>query len=262
MIVDANQTEFGYELIACVPFAHWLHLNNMLTGVKSCKDTRCLYYFTENHEEIYSSRSEFKKPNVPNGNIHVPMLDLSRWSPPSFKDYYKNDKFVWDKPTLVICNKFKNGGRNPIGLSHEVLSELFSYFYDDYQIIYNRPLHKNITHDESPQVDIGDYDLIKNDFPEIIDINKLYVEYSNLTCNMLQVMIMANCENFISMQGGSSIFCSYFGGTNLIYAYEGSELGCGSYHNWYNKLSGAKIYHSSTIDDLKRDSLRLFGKHS
>ena len=72
MIIDVNQTEFGYELIACVPFANWLQQNNMLTYVKSCKDTRCMYFFTEKHEEVYNSRSEYKKPNVPNGNIHVP----------------------------------------------------------------------------------------------------------------------------------------------------------------------------------------------
>jgi hypothetical protein len=260
MIVDSNQTEFGYELIACLPFAYWLHKNNQLEGVISCRDTKCLYYFTENHEEVYDSRSEFKKPSVPNGNIHVPMLDLRMWEPPPIKNHYRNDRFKWDKPTLVICNKFKNGGRNPMGIPIDALEELFSYFYNDYKIVYNRPLHKNIAHDESGQINIGDFDLIGRKFPDIIDINKLYLENLDITCNLLQIMIMSNCENFISMQGGSSILCSYFGGKNLIYAYEGKELQCGSYSNWYNKLSGSQILHSPSIDNLKIDSLKIFGK--
>ena len=260
MIVDSNQTEFGYELIACLPFAYWLDKNNQLDGVISCTDTKCMYYFAENHKEVYDSRSEFKKPSVPNGNIHVPMLDLRKWDPPPLKSYYKNDRFKWDKPTMIICNKFKDGGRNPMGLPVDVLDELFSYFCDHYQIVYNRPLHKNITHDESGQIDIGDFDLIHRKFPDIIDINDLYLDNTDLTCNLLQVMVMSNCENFISMQGGSSILCSYFGGTNLIYAYEGKELVCGSYSNWYNKLSGSKVRHSSSIDSLKKSCLELFGK--
>ena len=250
MIIDVNQAEFGYELISCVPYAYWLHQHNALELVKSCEDTKCLYYFTDHHQEIYKSRSEYKKPPTPNGNIHVPMLDLRMWSPPLFREYYKNTRFLWDKPTCVICNKYKNDGRNPIGFDKKFLSQLFLKLIPHYTIIYNRPQHKNIAHDESGQIDIGDFGLIENEFPQVIDINHLYMQNSDLSFNTLQMMVLANADHFISCQGGSSILCSYFGGTNIIYAYEGKELDVGSYENWYHLFSGAKIIHSKTIQEV------------
>jgi len=250
IIVDSNQTEFGYELISCVPYAYWLHKNGGLQKVISCNDTKCLYFFTENHEEIYDSRSEYKKPDVPNGNIHRAELDTRMWEPPPLNLHYKNDRFVWDKPICVVCNKYKDDGRNPIGLDTEFLEMIFKKLTPHHTVIYNRPLHKNITHDESGQIDIGDFKLISDKFPQVIDINSLHRKNSDLSFNTLQLMILANGEKFISSQGGSSILCSYFGGTNIIYAYEGKEIECGSYKNWYHAFSGSKIVHAKSKEAL------------
>ena len=248
--VDSNQTEFGYELIACVPYAYWLHKNRRLDLVRSCEDTKCLYYFTNRHVEVYKERSEYKKPVVPNGNIHKPALDTRMWEPPPFSSHYKNDRFKWEKPICVVCNKYKDDGRNPIGLSTEFLETLFKKLTPHYTVVYNRPLHKNITHDESGQISIGDFSLIKEKFPEVIDINSLYSQNLDLSFNTMQMMILANSDNFISCQGGSSILCSYFGGTNIIYAYEGKELDVGSYQNWYHLFSGAKVIHASKPEEI------------
>jgi len=259
MIVDSNQTEFGYELIASVPFAYWLHKNGKLEGVKSCKDTRCLYYFADNHEECYDSRSELKKPHAPNAYIHRHDLDLSMWQPPPYKSRFKNNRFVWKKPLLVVCNKFKDDGRNKIGIELEHLRKIFSTFSDKYTIIYNRPLHKNITHDDAGQIPIGDFDLIQEEFSEsVFDINEIYEESKDLSFNTMQMMILANSDRFISCQGGTSILCSYFGGENIIYAYEGKELQCGSYDRWYNRLSGAEISHFPNIEQVIDKAARSF----
>ena len=54
--------------------------------------------------------------NLPNPWIHgnsrmgtthtkPAVLDYSQWIPPSYKDYYSNDEFKFDKPMIVISNK-------------------------------------------------------------------------------------------------------------------------------------------------------------
>lgn len=63
------------------------------------------------------------------------------------------------------------------------------------------------------------------------------------------MMIYANCDNFISVQGGSSVFTSYFGGKNIIFAKKGGELKHNSY-NGYNKFSGSQIFHVDNYFNL------------
>ena len=43
--------EFGFELLAVVPYAYWLHRQGFLERTVGGLDTRCLYYFSKNHEE-------------------------------------------------------------------------------------------------------------------------------------------------------------------------------------------------------------------
>ena len=45
--------EFGYEMILSVPYAYYLHVNNMLGTTVSSKDTKCFYYFSKLHEEKF-----------------------------------------------------------------------------------------------------------------------------------------------------------------------------------------------------------------
>jgi hypothetical protein len=61
-----------------------------------------------------------------------------------------------------------------------------------------------------------------------------------MTFNTFQMAVLAGAKLFVSVQGGTSILSSYFGGTNLILAKRGQELGCKSY-SWYPHLSGCKI---------------------
>ena len=63
-------------------------------------------------------------------------------------------------------------------------------------------------------------------------------------------MIHANCNNFISVQGGNAVLASYFGGTNIIYAREGSELSCDSYNGHYKKYSNCNVFHSNNYTDF------------
>ena len=242
--------EFGYELIAVVPYAYWLHKRNKLNATKSFKDTQCLYYFSENHIEMNRNRRHWLLDDFPLGNIHVTQLDTSQWYPPPYKRHYANERFKWEKPSCVICNKYTIEWKGPPinFLSLETLSKLFKILKEKYKIIYNRPTSKNIVSDDQEELILRDMEFIEKEHPEIITIQDLAENNKDLSFNELQMMVYANCDRFISVQGGSSILTSYFGGKNIIFAKRGSELEHDSY-KWYAKLSGSKIYH---VDDYSR----------
>ena len=50
----------------------------------------------------------------------------------------------------------------------------------------------------------------------VLTIQQLLAQHPGLSYNKLQLMLHANCEHFISVQGGNSYIASYFGGTNII----------------------------------------------
>ncbi|UYP47984.1 hypothetical protein NEF87_004269 [Candidatus Lokiarchaeum ossiferum] len=252
--------EFGYELIAVIPFAYWLHLNGKLLSTRSAKDTKCLYYFSKYHVEINKKRKFIKVSNFPLKDIHIPSINTSKWCPPPYKKIYRNSKFLWGKPICVICNKFtEEWGGKPINfLSIEILKEIFDLLKSKYQIIYNRPLSKNIVADDQKEISFPDMQLIEEKYPDIQTIQDLAINNEDLSFNVLQMMLYANCDHFISVQGGSSVFSSFFGGKNIIFAKEGGELRHNSF-KWYNKFSGSTIFHlndySKLIETLKREYL-------
>ena len=99
-------------------------------------------------------------------------------------------------------------------------------------------------------LDFGDHDMIKQFYPEVITMAQLYKKNNNLTFNTLSLMVFSNCNNFISVQGGNSVFASYFGGINIIYAKKGKELEVKSYENWYKEFSGCEIVHVNNDAEL------------
>lgn len=244
--------EFGFELINVIPYAYWLHLHRRLKETKSTTDTKCLYYFSTNHIEINIKRSFIPPAYFPLSAISLTTLDTSKWVPPEYKKQYKNNRFIWNKPSCVICNKFNiEWDRPPMNfISPEVLKVIFSLLKNKYQIIYNRPLNKDIVEDHSPELPFDDFKLIREEFPEVITMQDIAKDNPDLTFNTLQLMVFANSDHFVSVQGGSAGLASYFSGKNIIYAAWGPELKAGSYTNWYDKLSGAKIFHADNYKTL------------
>jgi len=240
--------EFGYELIGVIPYAYYLHLNNLLDRTISCKETKCLYYFSKNHEEKYNIRVSGDLSNFPMKNIHEEKLNKSQWVPPPYKEVYKNDIFIYNKPICVISNKYNfEWNQDPINfLRVDIVISIIEKLKDKYQIIYNRP--EKIIKDDMEFLTFNDKDEIRK-IKDVILIEDLLENYK-YNINELQMMIFANTEKFISVQGGNSILSSYFGGENHIYAVRGGELQCNSFNNWYHEFSGCKIYVYNNYEKL------------
>ena len=241
-------------MIAVVPYAYWLHTKNRLHRTTSTKDTKCLYYFSSDHIELEVDRKWDKDclQKYPNKVVHVKDLKTSKWLPPPYKLIYANDRYRWEKPLCIIGNKYTTEWKGPPinFLSLELLEQIIDSLQDRYQIIYNRP-YKHISVDGQKSMDFGDYEMIRNDYPEVIFLDELFKDNGDhSTFNKIQFEIYANCDHFISVQGGGSVLSSYFGGTNLILAKRGHELNCNSYSNWYDKFAGTRIRHTNSDEKL------------
>lgn len=255
--------EFQQELTFALPFAYWHHLNGTLKKTVSSKYTKSLYFFSENHEETYENRDwktnyEIEIPNV----AHNVDFDYSKWAPVPLKAHYKNDIFIYKKPSLIIANRYNiEWGRPPISFfSIPMLDFMIKHLKDKYQIIYNRPGADKITNDNSEIQDLGEKQWIKEKYPEVILLNDIFDAHKKEVGNFneLQLMVYANADKFISIHGGTATLASYFGGTNIIYSKEGREHFFNEFNTLFPKLSGANIIHTKAEEELKEAIIKHY----
>ena len=159
-----TKCEFGYELQLLIPYAYYLHKNNLLEKTTSCKFTNELYYFSKNHEQLHNLRiSVMEIKNIPNPCPHVEELNYDKYIPPPYKLIYKNDFFVYDKPLLIIHNKFNDEwGMGPINfIDVDTLAKIFNLLNNKYTIIYIRPKSNYICEDRSSIKDLNESHLFQ-----------------------------------------------------------------------------------------------------
>jgi len=248
--------EFGPELLFVLPFAYWHFKNGTLKQTQSCARMTEFYYFSPDHNEVSNLRS-----NEGNYNFEIPRIlyshnyNIKKWLPVPLKEIYKNDNYVFAKPTLIVANRFNSEWNGPpiSFLSIEMLHFIFETLKANYTIVYNRPESQLITMDNSVIYDLKEVNWIKANYPEVLLMSDLYREDQGKLkdFNHLQLMVYANAENFISTHGGTSILASYFKGTNIILSKKGPEHIFNCFNTLYPKLSGARILHAKTDEELK-----------
>tara|TARA_R110000796_G_scaffold123761_4_gene238177 strand:- start:384 stop:1349 length:966 start_codon:yes stop_codon:yes gene_type:complete len=293
MIIDTNP-EFGLELTLVIPYAYWLHQRGELEKVITTKGMRPFYYFCDNVEEKYEHRtidnSAAGLDKMPNNWIHHNakavfdkeysemtdeekfmangVLDYSKWSPPPYKDNFKNSEFDSYKPYIFLSNHYNiEHGHPPIGFFEiGVLYEIFNYLTEKgYSVIYKRPKNTEFPLDQNEQnslhqgfkdieedVDgigrITDYQLTKyydkvfllDDIMKENDIAKDINFY-----NDTQLKLFSSAKGFISISGGSTLLTSYFGKPNVSYFTTHTECSRPGYfgtENYYRKLSDHDFY--------------------
>ena len=260
MIVNSQNIEFGYELISALPYAYYLHSIGELEKTISGNDTECLYYFSPNHEINPKTRSWYNTPKaikIPNIDIHKPFLKKEQFLAPPLKEHYANSKFKFGKETVIICNRYNlEWGKQPINyFSLATLSKLFKLLQDKYQIIYINVDGVPELYDNAPPMRLGDYELLKK-FPKVINIHDLKNKHKEYSFNELQLMLFANCEKYITMNGGHSILASYFGGENIIMSKYGTpqareiSKGINSFYRWYHEFGGQRVRHVPNENEL------------
>lgn len=248
--------EFAPELQFALPFAYWHHKNGTLKKTVASKYTKEMYFFSENHEEKFESRS-----NEGNYNFEIPRIlysqnyDIEKWAQVPLKEHYRNSVFVFEKPMLVIANRYNmEWDGEPISFfSIPVLKFLFDNLREHYSIVYNRPRPQHITSDNSDIYDLNEFDWIKAEYPDVILMEDLFaVNKGNArNFNHHQLMVYANAERFLSIHGGTAALASYFEGINIILSKKGPEHHFKCYQKLYPKFSGATILHAKTEEEVK-----------
>lgn len=250
--------EFDQELRYVIPFAYWHHLNGTLKKTISARNTKEFYFFSKNHEERYEKRvwtKTYDYYDVPN-MTHSNSYSFKKWKTVPYKDFYSNDTFKYGKPTLVIANKYNIEWDQPPVNFFDIatLDAIITQQKHKYQIVYNRPLSGQIVLDNSEILDLNEHDWIRKNHPEVILMEDLFQKHHNEVNNYnhLQLLVYANCSNFISIHGGTAVLASCFGGQNIILSNPawGIEIHFNEYQTIVPALSGAKIYHAKKREDI------------
>ena len=250
--------EFDQELRYVLPFAYWHHLNGTLKQTISCTNTKEFYFFSTNHLETYEKRvwkAAYDYYDVRN-MTHSPTFDFSKWARVPLKKHYKNDVFVFDKPLLIIANKYNIEWDKPPDnfLDIPALDRIVSKYKSKYQIIYNRPLSGQIVLDNSEIMDLNEHAWLREKHPDVLLMHDLYEQHQDQVAsfNHLQLLVYANAERFISMHGGTATLASYFGGINIVLSHPGGgmEHDFNEYATIFPALSGATILHAKNTADV------------
>ena len=254
--VISYQGEFQQELCFVLPFAYWHFLNGTLQKTISSKNTAELYFFSPDHEEVYEKRvwqynnNNFEFPNM----THCISFNYSKWAQVPLKKVYSNDLFVFEKPLLIIANKYNIEWDNrPLNFIDKItLERIITTYGNKYQIVYNRPLVTEIISDNSDILDLDEFDWLKEKYPHVLLMQDLFVQHraSVNNYNHLQLLVYANCQHFISVHGGTAALCSYFGGTNIIFSNSGIEHIFNEFATIFPVLSGARILHAKESEEI------------
>jgi hypothetical protein len=254
--VVSFEGEFAPELQFALPHAYWHYKNGTLKTTNSSKYTKELYFFSPDHNECFAKRN-----NEGNYNFEVPRVlyshdyNMSKWARVPLKEMYKNDFYIYNKPILIIANRYNMEWDGPpiSFFSIELLEFMITKLKLSYTIVYNRPRAQNITTDNSDIYDMDEYSWLQEKHPEVILMDDLFTENKAgvRNFNHLQLMVYANAENFISIHGGTATLASYFGGINLILSKKGPEHHFKCYSKLYPKFSGASILHAKSDEEVK-----------
>ncbi|GMN90430.1 hypothetical protein [Francisella sciaenopsi] len=257
--VYSGLPEFGYELIATLPYVYSLYLKNVLNSTVSGLDTACLYYFSTNHTEIQSKRSfdnvvQLRKESFPSIRIHAAELDWDNFSPPPLQEFYADKAIKFSKPTIVISNRRNlEWGKQPRNyLSENTLLKLFELLNNTYQIIYIDSAHFGADYEDHVEFMDGNVSQKYLDNYGVLTLKNLKLKYKDLSLNEIQCRLYAGCDKFISSNGGLGILASYFGGENIIFSKACQELNpsVNSFNHWYPKFSKAIIKVVRNEDNL------------
>lgn len=219
--------ELGYELQLYSPYIYHLHTLGKLKRTIGPSGSAAYNYFSPNHTEEVSKRHNCQGTYVHHNPHRVP-FDYHSWQPPPYKQHYKNGLLVFDKPLLIIHNKYTWEWAEPPAnfIDIPTLLELADLLKPHYTIVYIRPVAhaKGYSADESDVLEFDDHAMLKEAHPEVLLFHELLKQYHDYDFNRLQLMLHANCNHFISVLGGNAVIASYFAGTNIVYAVKGHEI--------------------------------------
>jgi hypothetical protein len=254
------KTEWGFELMGVIPYAYALHKRGLLRSTTSSIGTRELYYFSPNHNEKFTERTYARLTGFDNEDMERYDVCDRMWEPPPYKTVFyqpfvdvKKEFGLGDK-LCIVHNKLNiEWSRECVHfIDPSTLAAIFGLLRDSgHDVIYIRPTATEKSQYAKDHNETGTFDGYQDDFMVArkfgVRVFQDLLGSSTRTFNELQFALCAGCDRFVSVQGGGSVTCSYFGGTNIIYAREGAECRSGAYQGYFRRFSGCDVIHVETL---------------
>lgn len=252
-MVIRSFSELTWVLMVHAPRAYEAQWNGKLVKSECWVGSSPFFYFSPNHVEVNSGVTYLDSAHVYEPDWKVPGI------PPPYKTHYTNTRFRFDKPIVIVNNKYiEEWKRDPINfISIDDLRAIFTLLCDAYTVVYIRAKtnERGYWDDNQPSHEFGDYDMIANEFPQVVCMNQLLMDNPDLSYNKLQLMLHANSNKFISIAGGNAVISSYFGGEHIIYRSPVAKSdGRLLWHSNSNLtlLSGAQIIGTNNSSELHK----------
>jgi hypothetical protein len=267
LTIETNP-EFASEIVLSIPYVYYLHENDMLEKVVTCKGMSPFYYFCDNVEEVFEYRTldnAIGLKDIPNKWLHNSeaggrrhgVIDYSEWICPPYRDHFSNNLFDHLKPYVIVNNIYNPPWLENGAFDIQSLYDIFTYLTDvGYTVIYKRPTNKefaldgnevaveNLSSKLCANVEgigvITDYELCDY-YEKVININDLQGDMDYSTLNL---KLFAETDGFVTVNGAGSQFCACFGKPIAMHVLRSKELRPGylEYDDCYFKmLSGAQL---------------------
>eukprot|EP00930_Biecheleria_cincta_P016774 TRINITY_DN1352_c0_g2_i1.p1 TRINITY_DN1352_c0_g2~~TRINITY_DN1352_c0_g2_i1.p1 ORF type:complete len:397 (+),score=35.84 TRINITY_DN1352_c0_g2_i1:76-1266(+) len=120
--LDMFRAEFGWETMAAVPYAYWLHHTcGKLASTQSCGHMSAWYWFSPRHtNNVGCERKIWYQLEPPNNDTFHGVVKHSvllgnppaNWEPPPHKEHYRQSSISWSQlhpkgPSIMILNNFR-----------------------------------------------------------------------------------------------------------------------------------------------------------
>tara|TARA_B100001113_G_C21105092_1_gene620509 strand:+ start:1197 stop:2093 length:897 start_codon:yes stop_codon:yes gene_type:complete len=282
-----ESTEFGLDMVRGLPTAYY-YSKNKIPHKCIVKPTLVDMYKLVSDNVV--SSTDFSPNNPPTLYQYTrPHWTRNEWEPPPLKKMFKKKiKTNFNKPTIVINNKFTlelpfseieramvenpdfstkmgeiilNEKSNRVSTNHYsfvFLTKFIKLFQNDYQIIYISPIFdKTYFKDNNITLDMGDFSYLEKNHPEVYTI-KTHMEKYNLSFNNAQFELESTSEKHLTSMGGNCKVSSYFGGDVIIYNSNLWKYGHATKGDrrifqtgsWLKCLSGASIIQKNSYQDI------------
>ena len=261
--------EFGMEMRVIVPWAYHKS-QHCRVYTKGVPGTKYMYFFSYNHTIKKEDRS-WKEANLPEGNpfqsdkvYHKDFPYDTEWLAPNFKQFFIRPdiyELLNEKPLVVIMNKYKKEWEYEEAknfMSVDLLRNILTYLTPKYSVLYKR--FTNIELQDEMQRrkgfhDLKDKEMIRKEFPTVVLYDDLQVGLTDVEDqNLLLFGVMSLSDRFLSVQGGSAVISSYFGGNTTIFIRAGPEASEASSYNYFHRFS------NSNVEWTNRDKIYSWGK--
>ena len=259
--------EFGMEMRVLVPWAYHKS-QHCRVYTKGVPGTKYMYFFSYNHTIKKENRTW---TNLPEGNpfqseivYHKDFPYDTEWLAPNFKDFFIRPdiyELLNDKPLVVIMNKYRKEWqyKEPVNfMSIDLLRNILTYLTPKYSILYKRHTDIELQDDRQRRKGIHnlkDKELIRKEFPAVVLYDDLQAGLTDVEDqNLLLFGVMSLSDRFLTIQGGSAVISSYFGGSTTIFIRAGPEASAESSYNYFHRFS------NSSVEWTNRDKIHYWGE--